>query len=701
MENKYTHGNFRLKAFDHLCILARQTGMVNDPIIKKTLNIIASCPGSTEKIQKLYKKTVSMIMKSPQYIALVNDRNPFSYPGNIDGLVKIGQIHNPILKQTRPFGLNFSEINQNLLLSGRAGSGKTTLLMMMLIQFIKIVLPFMVLDFKRDYRNLIRHTDKLYIYNWRTFRFNPLAPPPNVDPIYWTQILSDVFFRSFFPNYSATASKSVFMDILGSLLTKDTQLSFPEFDIQLGKILNAGFSAKYKERIRTFRGRIKPMLQVLGNMFDCRTGFPMEELLNKNVVLEFDGVSSEIQTFLVTTIFYWIFTYRINNTQRGSLKHCLVFDEAKMVFSKEFASGSSPLSRLVSTAREFGEGLILSDQMPSSLGDAVLANVYTQISLSLSSMKDIRGVSAAMGLNPEQSQILNSLQLRTGICKMAGRYMKPFIFRLPDMRFDKSVTDEEVKKHMDSKSDSFKAESPKTKQPEQVHVEEKEPEKTDIPTEDQMSLSVSQNIMLNDIRNNPYFSLTERTKILNFTSHMAGKVCRELLEKPLIQRVKIQPLFATGRPLSLYELTSEGEKITGQQNLGQGKGGFAHCYYQHRIKEFFSKHGWTPVIEEYQNGKACDVGLTMDNRKVAIEVAASNPSKELSNIEKDSAAGWNEIWLFSTTEKIMKHIKSEWYSKKAFYPNLIVEFRLISDTSLNSNGGLVNSKKIKGGNETF
>ena len=519
MTNKYTHGNFRVKAFDHLCILAHQTGMINDSLIKKTLNIIASCPSSTEKTQKQYKKAVSMIMKSPQYIALVNDRNPFSYPGDINGLVQIGQIHNPILKQTHSFGLNLNEVNQNLLLSGRAGSGKTTLLMMMLLQFIKMKLPFTVLDFKRDYRNLIRLSDKLHIYNWKTFRFNPLAPPPNVDSIYWTQILSDVFFRSFFPNYSATASKAVFMDVLGSMLLKDNKLSFPEFDTELKKILTGKFSPKYKERVRTFRGRIKPMLQVLGDMFDCRAGFPMDELLNKNVVLEFDGVSSEIQTFLVTSIFYWIFTYRINNTQRGDLKHCLVFDEAKMVFSKEFASGSSPLSRLVSTAREFGEGLILSDQMPSSLGDAILANVYTQISLSLSSMKDIRGVSSAMGLSSEQRQVLNSLPLRIGICKMAGRYMKPFTFALPDMRFDKSVNDNEVKNHMDFKPDSFKSEPSKAQQQEKEYFKEKVPEKTYASTNDQITLSEHAKIMLTDIRNHPYIPSVKRTENLGFTNY--------------------------------------------------------------------------------------------------------------------------------------------------------------------------------------
>ena len=688
--NKYTHSNFRLKAFDHICILARQTGMLNSPMIQKTLKLIASCPGNSEKMQNLYKKTVSMIMKSPQYIALVNDRNPFSYPGNIDGAVKIGEIYNPILQQTGSFCLNPNEINENTLIMGRAGAGKTTLIMLFLKQLLLLFLPFMVLDFKRDYRNLLRHTDNLYIYNWKTFRFNPLSPPPNVDPIYWTQILSEVFFRAFFPSYSATASKLVFMDVLGSLLTHNNRMSFFEFDRELVKILNGEFSFKYKERIRTLRGRIKPMQQVLGDMFNCHAGFPMEELLTKNVVLELDGVSSEIQTFLVSIIFYWIFIYRIHNTQRGVLKHCMTFDEAKMVFSKEFASGSSPLSRLVSTARESGEGLILSDQMPSSLGDAVLANVYTQISLSLSSMKDIRQVSAAMGLNPEQRQVLNNLPLRTGICKMAGRYMKPFLFQLPDIRFDKSVTDEEVKKHMASKPDFGNEE----------HVEVKQTEKTDVSNEPVIPLSANGKVMLDDIKNYPYKPLSKRTEQLKFTTYMTSKVCHELIEKSLIKEVKVKPVSSgRGRSLVLFELTSEGKSIAGKQNFGKGKGGLEHCYYQHQLQAFFSQHGWLCEIEEYKNGKACDIGLTNGQRKIAIEIAASNPSKELSNIEKDIAAGWNEIWIISTTAKIMEYIKLEWEAEEQLYTGIKVEFCLISQLGINSNGELINSNAFKGGDK--
>lgn len=690
MQNKYTHSNFRLKAFDHICILARQTGMLNSPMIQKTLRLIASCPGNSEKMQNLYKKTVNMIMKSPQYIALVNDRTSFSYPGNIDGTVKIGEVYNPVLQKIGFFCLNLDEINRNMLISGQAGSGKTTLIMLFLKQLLLLFLPFMVLDFKRDYRNLLRHTDNLYTYNWKTFRFNPLSPPPNVDPIYWTQILSDVFFRAFFPNYPATASKSVFMDILGSLLIRDSRISFPEFDRELVKILNGKFSFKYKERIGTFRGRIKPMLQVLGDMFNCRTGFPMEKLLTKNVVLEFDGVSSEIQTFLVTIIFYWIFTYRINNTQRSSLKHCLTFDEAKMVFCKEFASGSSPLSRLVSTAREFGEGLILSDQMPSSLGDAVLANVYTQISLSLSSMKDIRQVSAAMGLNPEQRQVLNNLPLRTGICKMAGRYMKPFLFQLPDIHFDKSVTDEEVKKHMASKTDFGNEEC----------VTVKQTKETSVSNEPTISFSENEKIMLNDIKNHPYKPLSKRTEQLGFTTYMTGKVCRELIEKSLINEVKVKPVSSgRGRSFVLFELTSEGKNVTGSQNFGKGKGGLEHCYYQHQLQTILSQHGWLCEIEQYRNGKACDIGLTNGQRKIAIEIAASNPSKELSNIEKDIAAGWNEIWIISTTAKIMEYIRLEWEAEEHLYTNVKVEFCLISDFGINSNGELINSNIFKGGDK--
>ena len=53
--------------------------------------------------------------------------------------------------------------------------------------------------------------------------------------------------------------------------------------------------------------------------------------------------------------------------------------------------------------REYGEGIVLADQSISSLKDVVKSNVYTIISLSQSSQKDRREVSAVMGLNPQQS----------------------------------------------------------------------------------------------------------------------------------------------------------------------------------------------------------------------------------------------------------------------------------------------------------
>ena len=114
------------------------------------------------------------------------------------------------------------------------------------------------------------------------------------------------------------------------------------------------------------------------------------------------------------------------------------------------------------------------------------------------------------------------------------------------------------------------------------------------------------------------------------------------------------------------------------------------------MQAVLSQYGWHSVIEEYRNGKACDVGLT-GTRKIAVEIAASNPSKELSNIEKDAAAGWKEIWILSTTAKIMEHIKSDWASQKRLYPEIKVEFCLISDFEINSDGELINSNTQKGG----
>jgi len=357
--------------------------------VQFALNVITSFRKDNSIAENHYARIIRFLKSTPEYHAMQASKNyPFESPNiSLAGEIPVGSIYHPVSKGISYYGLNKSELNQNLLCCGRAGAGKTSLISIILSGLVKQGIPFLCIDFKRDYASFIHNDKNMYVFNWKTFLFNPLLPPPGTDRIAWNQIFCDIFFHSCFNSSSIpTAAKSVFLDLLCGLTDRNSLLTMHDLDNAMDEVLaSSRISSGYKERIRTSQSRIKAMMRVLGPMFS--NSYRLEYLLDRRVVLMLDGLTVEMQSFLITALFHWIFTYRMNACQRGGLKHCMVFDEAKMVFSSELASGASPISRLISTSREFGQGLILGEQMPSCLGHAVQANLYTQICLSLSSSR--------------------------------------------------------------------------------------------------------------------------------------------------------------------------------------------------------------------------------------------------------------------------------------------------------------------------
>lgn len=176
--------------------------------------------------------------------------------------------------------------------------------------------------------------------------------------------------------------------------------------------------------------------------------------------------------------------------------------------------------------------------------------------------------------------------------------------------------------------------------------------------------------------------MAERIHNLGLTNHTGTKTFRLLLDAGYITEVKVKT-SRRGRPQVFYELTSEGEKIVGPQQFGDGggKGGLEHVFYQRRLKDFFALQGYTAVVEEFRNGKACDLGLSRDEKNIAVEIVCSNPGKELSNIEKDIAAGWVEIWMLASTQEYLDAVSNAWNvqpdDKKA---SVTIEFCLVNDS---------------------
>ncbi|WP_136079601.1 hypothetical protein [Pontiella desulfatans] len=73
-------------------------------------------------------------------------------------------------------------------------------------------IPFLVIDWKRSYRNLksLPGLENLAVYTVgrkaRPFPWNPLRPPRNIHPQTWIQILSDVLEKTHVSGHASPLS---------------------------------------------------------------------------------------------------------------------------------------------------------------------------------------------------------------------------------------------------------------------------------------------------------------------------------------------------------------------------------------------------------------------------------------------------------------------------------------------------------------
>ena len=553
-----------------------------------------------------------------------------------------------------PFALREKEWIQHVGIFGRSGAGKTNLGFSLVLELIKNNKPFLIFDWKRNYRDLTtlpEFKDLLVVTIGRNvvpLRFNPLIPPKGTDPHTWLKKIIEVIAHSYFLGEGVMY-----------LLQKAINSVYRRFNVYDGKVSQY---PTFRDVLRWFdkyeaKGReanwLSSTLRAISticfgemNRLTNTGNQQIEELLNKKVILELDALTQSDKIFFIESLLLWIHHYRLREKEREVFKHAVIIEEAHHILSGEktgLTGGESIMETTFREIREFGESLVILDQHPCQISLPALGNTYATIVMNLKHKKDVNAIAQCMMLDSSEKEYPGNLEVGEAIVRLQGRIMKPFLVKVPEFEIKKGlVTDEMLQNKMMGYFSYLKTNQTLT--PDVTHISKS------------AEIEREEKIFLIDILKHPFSSITTRYAKLNINRRKGNAIKDKLINISYIMPRQIK--LSTGR-IMLLELTEKAKLYL--EKLGywvnRDRNGMEHRYWKWKVASYYHKRGYKVFIEKRING-GVDVAVKKDSRSIAIEIETGK-SDFIKNITKDLKAGYNYVISVAINEHIENKIREK------------------------------------------
>lgn len=372
------------------------------------------------------------------------------------GPYSLGTVIYPPARSFCPFGLREDEWIKHVLITGMTGAGKTNLTFNIVREFWRHQKPFLVFDWKRNYRDLLQLPEfsgmRVHTVGQAAsaFRFNPLIPPPGTEPGHWLMKIVDVLKHAYFVGEGVEYLLREGLDWVYERcgLLDGTRRDVPVFAEVLDYVAKkrlAGRMGLWKaSALRVLHGLC--FRHGLGSVVNTAQELDRDALLKAPAVLELDALSNVDKVFLTEALILWIYEYRKHEGSRETFKHALVIEEGHHILSrhKENVDGEETIMETcLRQIREFGEAVVVIDQEPTKLSNSIKANTYCKITFNLGDGKDALEIASCMGLNKEESEYIQLLDVGHAIVSLKGRVFLPLLVRFPLSGVRKGVISDE------------------------------------------------------------------------------------------------------------------------------------------------------------------------------------------------------------------------------------------------------------------
>lgn len=375
-----------------------------------------------------------------------------------DGSHRLGHIMYPPGTRYCAFGLREDEWIKHVLITGMTGAGKTNLALLILQQLNRHQKPWLVFDWKRNYRDVLQRPGFAQTRVFTVgrpvspFRFNPLFPPPDVLPGEWLTKLVDVLKHAYFVGEGVEylLRAAIDTEYRDAGLFDEEPRRAPAFV----NVRNSVARMRLSGRMQLWKASALRVLESLcfrhglGPVVNVTEPWDYQRLLASNVILELDALSDADKIFLTEVLILWLYELRKSETHRERFKHALLIEEGHHVLShkKEQAEGAETvMETCLRQIREFGEAVIVIDQEPTKLSNSIKANTHTKITFNLGNGQDVLDMARCMGLDLEEQDYIALLETGHAILRMKGRVLDPVLVRFPKCGITKGiVTDQAV-----------------------------------------------------------------------------------------------------------------------------------------------------------------------------------------------------------------------------------------------------------------
>jgi len=397
-------------------------------------------------------------------IALASNKPLYRLPeaGEVRGNIRLGSVMLGSLPVSN-FGISPDDLTKGVSNFAPSGTGKTNTVMTLLLGLCENKIPFVVFDFKEDYRHLIQLRPEIQVLKASWLRCNILQPPPGVGLDEWIMTVADFIPYSF--GFYQWGTGQYFMSLLLEIAArKKSQATL--YDLQERLKDEKMTSNRKAEWHDVLTSRIDSTLAAIGPVVATPNGYPIHELLDKPLVLELVNLRDAEVKLIISWWMSYVLAYRRANNHRGRLYHVDVFDEYHRLGSRQHEwsemskeMGDSIIERWVRESRDFGEGSVFAFQEISRIQHSVIENTELKICGNLSSWEDIDVAAGSMNLKENEVEALDKLAVGEFLVKRRGG--TPFVLKVDLVDVVKNVNDSQLTERMKPLLDEMKSREPK------------------------------------------------------------------------------------------------------------------------------------------------------------------------------------------------------------------------------------------------